>query len=309
MEIVQSGACPQKLAEREIDQLLQLRSPAAGVMIVEPAGYPGEKDRELRTALKDLGEIRPSFRLVLNLRKVDFADGEMIGIIQALHMSGHELALCGVCQRVRDKLATKQMHHLLERIHSGETEAAGLQPGEAAAGSAGRQQLLREQLAARLAHRLLLAQAQDAQLEDQTKRARLHPRSWEIAASGPAFDVSPAEQGACLASCRFPKIVDGSRAHKNFEQELKTLSSAAVTSESNVLLDLSQVEHIGSQSLGNLIALQRQLNHHGLRLAVVAPEGGARRAFEVSQLDKVLSLHETTAQAMLALAQPAETAP
>jgi anti-sigma B factor antagonist len=74
-----------------------------------------------------------------------------------------------------------------------------------------------------------------------------------------------------------------------------------------VCLDLSGVTFMDSVGLALVLALQRELELHGGRFAIVCPEGPAKLLFEVTGVDAELALYPTRAAAVEALDRPPAT--
>jgi anti-sigma B factor antagonist len=69
----------------------------------------------------------------------------------------------------------------------------------------------------------------------------------------------------------------------------------------NVLvIDLSGVSFLDSSALGVLVGTLKRMRERGGRLEIVLPASHARRVFEITALERVLSLHETLDEALAA---------
>jgi anti-sigma B factor antagonist len=67
----------------------------------------------------------------------------------------------------------------------------------------------------------------------------------------------------------------------------------------HVVVDLSQTTFIDSSGLGVLLGALKRLRQRDARLyVVVTAEHGIRRVFEITDLDRVLDLHETLEDAL-----------
>lgn len=84
---------------------------------------------------------------------------------------------------------------------------------------------------------------------------------------------------------------------------LRELFAAAVaevegTSRPRLLVDLTGVAFLDSTALGTIVGAVRRVREVGGDLAIVLPETGARRIFEITGLDEVLDVHPTRAAAL-----------
>lgn len=80
----------------------------------------------------------------------------------------------------------------------------------------------------------------------------------------------------------------------------RALALAAEDGALGLLVDLAECAFIDSTALGALVDAHRRLGTVDRRLAVVAPDRQIRRVFELTGLDRVLSLHESQADALRA---------
>jgi anti-sigma B factor antagonist len=80
---------------------------------------------------------------------------------------------------------------------------------------------------------------------------------------------------------------------------LEELDDAQVT---RLVIDLSGVSFLDSSALGVLVGTLKRMRERGGRLDVVLPASHARRVFEITALERVLSLHETLDDALAASA-------
>jgi anti-anti-sigma factor len=79
----------------------------------------------------------------------------------------------------------------------------------------------------------------------------------------------------------------------------EALSRAAADGPERIVVDLSEVEFIDSTALGVLIEARTKLdNRRAFMLA--APALGTRRVLEISGLDRLLTVHESVSEALLA---------
>jgi anti-sigma B factor antagonist len=69
-----------------------------------------------------------------------------------------------------------------------------------------------------------------------------------------------------------------------------------------VVIDLEAVSLVDSSGIALLLSAYRRLDQAGRRLAIACPVGPARRAFEVTALDRQLPMHESRADALAAVA-------
>ncbi len=67
---------------------------------------------------------------------------------------------------------------------------------------------------------------------------------------------------------------------------------------SQLVIDLSRVSFLDSSALGVLVGTLKRMRERGGRLDIVLPSSHARRVFEITALDRVLSLHETLEDAL-----------
>lgn len=74
-----------------------------------------------------------------------------------------------------------------------------------------------------------------------------------------------------------------------------------------LVVDLTNVSFLDSSALGVLVGTLRRLREREGELRIVKPQPLAMRAFEVTSLDKVLSLYETRTEALAAAASGRET--
>jgi anti-sigma B factor antagonist len=68
-----------------------------------------------------------------------------------------------------------------------------------------------------------------------------------------------------------------------------------------VVLDLVGVAFLDSTVLGTIVGALRRIREAGGALVVVLPETPARRIFEITGLDQVLSVQPSRAEALAAL--------
>jgi anti-sigma B factor antagonist len=85
----------------------------------------------------------------------------------------------------------------------------------------------------------------------------------------------------------------------------RRVSAALAASGGSLVLDLGAVEFIDSSGLAVLADLHREAGRLGGRLAIVAPEGPARRIFALTRTDGFFTLAATREEALAAIAPPA----
>jgi anti-sigma B factor antagonist len=68
-----------------------------------------------------------------------------------------------------------------------------------------------------------------------------------------------------------------------------------------VVIDLEGVSLIDSSGIALLLNAFRRLDHAGRQLAIACPMGRARRAFELTALDRQLPIYETCGDALAAV--------
>jgi anti-sigma B factor antagonist len=68
----------------------------------------------------------------------------------------------------------------------------------------------------------------------------------------------------------------------------------------HLVVDLSSVSFLDSSALGVLVGTLKRMRERDGQLDIVLPSSHARRVFEITALDRVLSLHETLADALAA---------
>ena len=67
------------------------------------------------------------------------------------------------------------------------------------------------------------------------------------------------------------------------------------------VLDLSGVDFIDSMGLGVIVGVVHRLRPHDGSVAVAAPSEQVRQVLQITQLDRVVALHDTTAAAVSAV--------
>lgn len=76
---------------------------------------------------------------------------------------------------------------------------------------------------------------------------------------------------------------------------IDALASAGVT---RLVVDLTQTTFLDSSALGVLVGALKRVREKGGRLDIVRPSAGGRRIFEITNLDRVLDLHDTLGSAL-----------
>jgi len=93
------------------------------------------------------------------------------------------------------------------------------------------------------------------------------------------------------------------RGFDQYEEIRNELSTVAEDERARaIVLNLDVFEHITSRFLGLLAELARQLSADGRRLALCRMRPTAERAFRISGLDRIISLHASEEDARAALA-------
>lgn len=65
-----------------------------------------------------------------------------------------------------------------------------------------------------------------------------------------------------------------------------------------LVIDLTETTFLDSMTLGVLLGALKRLGPDGGRLAIACPDPNLRRVFEITSLDQVLDVAETTAEAI-----------
>ena len=76
---------------------------------------------------------------------------------------------------------------------------------------------------------------------------------------------------------------------------------AQVISEPRVVVDLGAVSFLDSTALGVAVRVMREVSEAGGKAILVMPRGSARRIFEITTLDKVLPVAESSEEALARL--------
>ena len=88
---------------------------------------------------------------------------------------------------------------------------------------------------------------------------------------------------------------DAPRMRELFARAVGELAGIA---EPRLVLDLSAVAFLDSTALGSIIGAVRRVREAGGELTLVLPSSPARRIFEITGLDTILSVHSTRAEAL-----------
>src|ERR671916_1165538 len=84
------------------------------------------------------------------------------------------------------------------------------------------------------------------------------------------------------------KRVDASKAPVFKDEMTKCIESG----QSQLVLDLSNVDFVDSSGLGAIVACLKQLGPRG-NLAIAGAKGAVSRLFALTRMDKVFALHDT----------------
>jgi anti-sigma B factor antagonist len=90
---------------------------------------------------------------------------------------------------------------------------------------------------------------------------------------------------------------DAPRMHELFARAVSDLEAS--DGAPRLVLDLTGVAFLDSTALGTMIGALRRVREAGGDLRVVLPETSARRIFEITGLEQVLSVYATRADALL----------
>jgi len=97
---------------------------------------------------------------------------------------------------------------------------------------------------------------------------------------------------------------DAPRLREMFAGALERASAAG--GHPRLVLDLRAVDFLDSSALGAMVGALRRTREAGGELAVVLPEGQARRIFEITGLEGVLDVRETREEALTGARLPAD---
>ena len=98
---------------------------------------------------------------------------------------------------------------------------------------------------------------------------------------------------------------DAPRLREIFVDALERASAAGGPTK-RLVLDLSAVDFLDSSALGVMVGALRRTREAGGELAVVLPEGQARRIFEITGLEGVLDVRETREEALTGARLPSD---
>jgi anti-sigma B factor antagonist len=85
------------------------------------------------------------------------------------------------------------------------------------------------------------------------------------------------------------------------------IGSAINDGQTRLVIDLTEATFVDSMTLGVLLSALKRVTPLGGRLVVVCPDPHLRRVFEITSLDRVLSLTSSTDEAAAELHRPAAT--
>lgn len=105
------------------------------------------------------------------------------------------------------------------------------------------------------------------------------------------FDLATAALGDGIFSVSVVGEVDLATAPE-FKRALSDVTSSGAR---RVLVDLSNAAFIDSTTLGVLMGAVKRLRSGGGELTVVCPDPNVRKIFEITRLDRVFSIFDTTA--------------
>jgi anti-anti-sigma factor len=96
-------------------------------------------------------------------------------------------------------------------------------------------------------------------------------------------------------------VVRGSGELDAFAAPDLTAAFEEIEGSAAVVADLARVSFLDSTALGVVVRAVRALDDAGVPVRVVLPEGSARRIFEITTLDRVLPVSESSDEAVAAL--------
>ena len=79
---------------------------------------------------------------------------------------------------------------------------------------------------------------------------------------------------------------------------LRTTILDALNDHNKVVLDLSRTTFLDSMGLGAIVGAARRARENGGWLRLVNPQANVRKALAITELDKVIGLYDTAAQAI-----------
>jgi anti-sigma B factor antagonist len=74
---------------------------------------------------------------------------------------------------------------------------------------------------------------------------------------------------------------------------------------SRIVVDLTSTTYIDSTTLGVLLGALKRLQPNGGELVLVCPERNIRKVFEITSLDRVFTIFDSTGEALATESQPA----
>ena len=108
------------------------------------------------------------------------------------------------------------------------------------------------------------------------------------------------EGDICIVAFNTRKIIDELQIHQIGEALSQLVETRTAP---KILLDFSQVEHLSSAALSVLITTHRQVADRGGSVVLDNIHPQIYEVFRITQLNKVLSIHKTTQDAVKALRQ------
>jgi anti-sigma B factor antagonist len=89
--------------------------------------------------------------------------------------------------------------------------------------------------------------------------------------------------------------------------EFKDAMNQAIADESSVVLEMGKVQFVDSSGLGTLLSLLRDLSGRGGDLKLSQVQKRVRAMFELVRMHRILSVYETTEEAVAAFETSDET--
>ena len=99
--------------------------------------------------------------------------------------------------------------------------------------------------------------------------------------------------GDCLVITADEPRIDAAAA-VHFKDEMRRLVEAG---DGRVVLDMERVDSIDSSGLGAIVAVMKMMGP-GRRLDIAAPSLKVRTVFRLTRMDRILSIHDSRAQAL-----------
>ncbi|HEX2302290.1 MAG TPA: STAS domain-containing protein [Gaiella sp.] len=109
------------------------------------------------------------------------------------------------------------------------------------------------------------------------------------------FELGPGDGMAIVTLRGELDAHDAPRLRELFGEAMEQVQGA---DRPRVVLDLTGVAFLDSTALGTMVGVLRRVREAGGELRVVLPETTARRIFEITGLDDVLSVYPTRAAAL-----------